>query len=53
MRTIYIQNTIELLESDKKYIEFVEYLNNVLTSHKGEMKEFETNEKQKISYIVM
>jgi hypothetical protein len=53
MKTIYIQDTLLLLESDEKYIEFVEYLNNVLTSRKGQMKEFETNEKQKISYIVI
>jgi hypothetical protein len=53
MKTIYIQDTLLLLESDEKYIEFVEYLNNVLTSRKGQMKEFETNEKQQISYIVI
>jgi len=53
MKTIYIQNTLLLLESDKKYIKIVEYLNNVLTSRKAQMKEFETKDKQKLSYIVI
>jgi hypothetical protein len=51
MKTIYIENTLLLLESDTKYTEIVEYLNEVLTTRKGQMKEFETKEKQKISYI--
>jgi hypothetical protein len=53
MKTIYIQNTLLLLESDKKYIKIVEYLNDVLVSRKGLMKEFEGKGKQKISYIVI
>jgi hypothetical protein len=53
MKTIYIQNTLLLLESDTKYTKIVEYLNDVLVSRKGLMKEFETKEKQKISYIVI
>jgi predicted NUDIX family phosphoesterase len=53
MKTIYIQNTLFLLESDTKYTEIVEYLNDVLVSRKGLMKEFETTAKQKISYIVI
>jgi hypothetical protein len=53
MKTIYIQNTLLLLENDKKYIKIVEYLNNVLVSRKGLMKDFETKDKQKISYIVI
>jgi hypothetical protein len=53
MKTIYIENTLLLLQTDKKYHKIVEYLNNVLASHKGQMKEFETKEKQKISYIII
>jgi hypothetical protein len=53
MKTIYIQNTLLLLESDTKYTKIVEYLNDVLVSRKGLMKEFETKEKEKISYIVI
>jgi hypothetical protein len=53
MKTIYIQNTLFLLESDTKYTKIVEYLNDVLTSRKGLMKEFETKDKQKLSYIVI
>jgi hypothetical protein len=53
MKTIYIQNTLFLLESDTKYTEIVEYLNDVLVSRKGLMKEFEGKAKEKISYIVI
>jgi hypothetical protein len=53
MKTIYIQNTLLLLESDTKYTKIVEYLNDVLVSRKGLMKEFETTAKEKISYLVI
>jgi hypothetical protein len=53
MKTIYIQNTLLLLESDTKYTKIVEYLNDVLVSRKGLMKEFEGKGKQKMSYIVI
>jgi hypothetical protein len=53
MKTIYIQNTLFLLESDTKYTKIVEYLNDVLVSRKGLMKEFETTAKEKISYLVI
>jgi hypothetical protein len=53
MKTIYIENTLLLLESDTKYTKIVEYLNDVLVSRKGLMKEFEGKGKQKISYIVI
>jgi hypothetical protein len=53
MKTIYIQNTLFLLESDTKYTKIVEYLNDVLVSRKGLMKEFEGKSKEKISYIVI
>jgi hypothetical protein len=53
MKTIYIENTLLLLESDTNYTKIVEYLNDVLVSRKGLMKEFEGKGKQKISYIVI
>ena len=53
MKTIYIQNTLLLLESDTTYTKIVEYLNDVLVLRKGQLKEFETKGKEKISYLVI
>lgn len=53
MKTIYIHNTLAMIQDGRKYDKIIQYLNEVLSNGVGELKEFSVKEGQSISYIVI
>ena len=53
MKTIYIHNTLAMIQDGRKHSKIVQYLNEVLLNGTAQLREVNLKGEQNISYVVM
>jgi hypothetical protein len=53
VKTIYIHNTLAMIQDGRKHSKIVQYLNEVLLNGTAQLREVNLKGEQNISYVVM